>query len=281
MTTQILENNVNSLVGSVRDLMTSEVRAVEQTTNVDEVADLMAEYDLRRVVLVDDQQHVVGVVSQRDVVKHYLFAEQATTVEDASGERVVQIGSLVTREKPITITANVPLIKAAFVLATNKIGCLPVVGTGHRLEGLLTTSDLINHLTGHSRPALESEFQFYTPSSETRAKTPAYVRRATGEVVIPLASLDKPQEITEFAALGYDPATERILVKFVAEHDTAAGTLKVKRDKENAVIGASDFVAHFHLAGKATAFDVLPHRDSRYLILAPRSVAREPAASTP
>ena len=65
---------------------------------------------------------------------------------------------------PVTVLPNSPLLKTAFVLATNKIGCLPVVCVGHELQGMLTTTDLLRHVTGHARQSLETGFQFYSPN---------------------------------------------------------------------------------------------------------------------
>ena len=125
----------------VRDVMTKEVQTSPPTALIAEVAEQMTDQNIRRVVVVDAQQRVLGVVSQRDVLRHYLATEQGDTpaVEPQNAE----IQTLISRNKPVTVLPDLPLNKAAAVLAANKIGCLPVVGLKRELVGILTTTDLL------------------------------------------------------------------------------------------------------------------------------------------
>ena len=64
---------VSELVtGAVRDAMTHDVQSALADEPVYNVAVQMAKNHLRRIVIVDHRNRVVGVVSQRDMLRHFL-----------------------------------------------------------------------------------------------------------------------------------------------------------------------------------------------------------------
>lgn len=256
-----------SLTGMVRDVMTKEVQTTTPTAPVSEVAHLMSANDGHRIVIVDPLQRVLGVVSQRDVLRHYLTAAENGTVDVAMN---AEIQTLVSREKPVTVLPDLPLVKAAAVLAGNKIGCLPVVGLKRELVGILTTTDLMRRVTGHGAETLEKSFQFYTPASVARVKLPAYIRKQSGELVIPMKCMDNREAVTSLVVLGYDAKSGRILLKFVTEGTEGEGAMRTRIEEDCLVISASGFVSHFDLIGKTSAFDVSVHKDNKYVVLTPR-----------
>lgn len=261
------------LAGTVRDAFTEDVYTVKHDAPVAEAIELMTQCNLRRVIVIGANNRVVGVISQRDILRHYLSAQNKAALGTEQPYDKEPTGNLLSKKNAITVTPDVSLIKAAVVLATNKIGCLPVVGFEEEPLGVLSTTDVLRHMTGKGKGMLETSFQMYTPAAEVRAKMPAYIRQKTGDVVVPLKALKKRDAATNFAILGYDRGSGRILIKFVPEFNADEGVLRTKRDKDNLVIAASDFVVRFQLTGKATAFDVSDHNGSRYLILTPRQNA--------
>lgn len=261
-------HTTQTLTGMVRDVMTKEVQTTAPTTLVSEVAHQMSANDAHRIVIVDPLQRVIGVVSQRDLLRHYLAAvESGSSVEVAMG---AEIQTLISRDKPVTVLPDLPLVKAAAVLAANKIGCLPVVGLKRELVGILTTTDLMRRLTGHGGDTLEKSFQFYTPASVARVKLPAYIRKLTGELVIPLKCMDNRDAVTPLVVLGFDAKSGRILIKFVTEGTESEGAMRTRVEEDCVIISASGFVTHFDLIGKTSAFDVSVHKDNKYVVLSPR-----------
>jgi CBS domain-containing protein len=260
--------HAQSLSGMVRDVMTKEVLTTVPTTAVFEAAQLMAEADTHRIVILDSLQRVLGVVSQRDVVRHYLSAADAGLDIDTAMHAEIQ--TLVSRDKPVTVLPDLPLVKAAAVLAANKIGCLPVTGLKRELVGILTTTDLLRRMTGHGGDTLEKSFQFYTPASVARVKLPAYIRKLTGELVIPLKCMDNRDAVTSLVVLGFDAKSGRILIKFVTDGTEGEGAMRTRVEDDCVIISASGFVTHFDLIGKTSAFDVSVHKDNKYVVLSPR-----------
>jgi CBS domain-containing protein len=264
---QSFEHATQTLPGTVRDVMTKEVQTALPTTPIVEVAQRMSETDTHRTVIVDSLQRVVGVVSQRDVLRHYLSAAETGELDALMN---AEIQTLVTRDKPVTVLPDLPLIKAAAVLAANKVGCLPVVGVKRELVGILSATDLLRRVTGRGGETLEKSFQFYTAASVARVKLPAYIRKLTGELVIPLKCMDNREAVTPQAVLGYDSRSGRILVKFVTDATEQDGAMRTRIEEDCAVISASSFVTHFDLIGKTSAFDVSVHKDNKYVVLSPR-----------
>lgn len=256
------------LQGTVRDIMVRDVRATLAHTPIVDVAKMMTQHNLRRVVVLDEYKRVVGIVSQRDIVRHCLLYEAQNPEAEVPATQV-EVGLLTANRQPVTVLPEVPLIKAATVLATNRIGCLPVVDDKGSLCGILTVTDLLRHLTGSAYSNLDAVFKFYAPAAEARSRTPAYIRRMNGDIVIPLKCLKNVEKLAKIVQLGFDEVRGRILIKFVEDEDFD-GAQKVIRDKEQIVIQASDFVSHFGLGGKANTFDVENLENGRYLVLTPR-----------
>jgi CBS domain-containing protein len=270
---QTMEDIALKLEGKVKAAMTEDVQSVSASTHVGDVADRMLDENLRRMIVVDGNDHVIGVVSQRDILRQYIAAQENNPSGSDCPFESVEIGTLLGRDRPVTASPDLPLAKAAAVLATNKIGCLPVVGYQGELMGMLTTSDVLRHITGGVSVRLESAFQMYSPTHEQKVKLPAYIRKASGELVIPLKRMDKPEACTKFAVLGYDGASGRILIKFVPDEAAGGGAdavMKARTDDGCLVVTASGFVTHYNLAGKTSAFDISSHKDNRYLVLTPR-----------
>jgi CBS domain-containing membrane protein len=265
-----LETAAELLSGSVEDVMTTDVHTALANATVAEVAKTMADNNLRRIVVLNHRKRVAGVVSQRDIIKGYLAGDDKRSSGGENSIGSAAIETLISRDKPVTVPPEVALVKAAVVLATNKIGCLPVVGVRQDLKGVLTTTDLLRHLTGDTGDSLESSFQLFTPASDARARMPAYIRKLSGDLVVPLTCLEDQRAETDWAVLGYDPPSGRILIKIIPGGNKNDDALAVKRDDEYLIIQASGFVNHFDLAGRTTAFDVSSHEGSRYLVLTPR-----------
>ena len=67
----------------VRDVMTSRLITVDPDQDLDEALRLMAEHQVRRLPVVEEDGKIVGIVAQADVAKH--------TSDEQTGELVQQI----------------------------------------------------------------------------------------------------------------------------------------------------------------------------------------------
>lgn len=127
----------------VRDLMTSDVTTLKRNDTLSLADDIMNLGRIRHLpVLDDDERELVGMVSQRDLFRGALAKALGY---GQRGQRKV-LDNLLVKEvmatDVVTTTPDTPLVEAAKILMTRKIGCLPVVDGG-RLVGILTEADFV------------------------------------------------------------------------------------------------------------------------------------------
>lgn len=131
----------------VRDLMTQDVVAVRPEDNLATLRDLMIDYNIRHIPVVDREKYVVGLVSHRDLLRHSLIERsdvpqslERSVLEEVRVEEVMTTGV-------VTVDPDSDIREAAQILLENKYGCLPVV-EGERLVGMLTESDFVKLMAG-------------------------------------------------------------------------------------------------------------------------------------
>ncbi|MGW2780190.1 CBS domain-containing protein [Streptomyces populi] len=135
---------------TVGDLMTTSVVEVRRDTGFKEIAKLLAEYDITAVPVVDDDERVVGVVSEADLLR-----KEAAQL-DPAGLLPVLHPRPADRRKAEATTAeglmNGPAVtagprwtavEAAQVMERHHVKRLPVVDEAGRLVGLISRADLL------------------------------------------------------------------------------------------------------------------------------------------
>lgn len=127
---------------TVGDLMTEVVYSLTPGDDLAAVQELMWEYDIRHVPIVDDVRRVVGIVSQRDLAR---VQSQAEAVFPISARldflKNTTVSEVMTRDVA-TIGPEDELRAAAQTMFDCKYGCLPVV-TDDQLVGILTEADFV------------------------------------------------------------------------------------------------------------------------------------------
>ncbi|MDD2551172.1 MAG: IMP dehydrogenase [Dysgonamonadaceae bacterium] len=98
--------------------------------NVADALALMAEYRIGGIPVVDDGNHLVGIVTNRDL----RFEKNMTKLID----------DVMTKENVITTGQSTDLESAAEILQEHKIEKLPVVDSNNKLIGLITYKDITN-----------------------------------------------------------------------------------------------------------------------------------------
>jgi len=95
---------------------------------VKDALDIMAEYHIGGIPVVDDEKHLVGIVTNRDL----RFERHLDKLID----------DVMTTENLVTTHLQTDLSAAAQILQENKIEKLPVVDKDNRLVGLITYKDI-------------------------------------------------------------------------------------------------------------------------------------------
>jgi len=126
----------------VSDVMSSKVLAVKNNETLAEVFRLMDENNFRHVPVVDEDKNIVGILSDRDILKHFVD-EDLKIASLSQGEYLSDhpVSELMTSD-PITVNCDTLLSEACQLLLESKFNCLPVVDNQY-LIGILTTSDVL------------------------------------------------------------------------------------------------------------------------------------------
>ncbi|MEV6667395.1 CBS domain-containing protein [Streptomyces nigra] len=137
-------------VGSV---MTTDVVRAEYGTPFKEVARLLARHHISGLPVVDDDEMVLGVLSETDLLARHA-AEPGTgkrfgldRLTRAGRRRAAKAeartaGQLMT-EPPITVHADDTIVEAARTMAQHRVERLPVLDEENRLVGIVTRRDLL------------------------------------------------------------------------------------------------------------------------------------------
>ncbi len=119
----------------VSDLMSTQLIVA----HIDDTMEF-AEFDMktanvRHVLVVDQNNRLAGVVSDRDVLRAF----------GARGDNSLILGAIMSTN-PITIGDIEPARKALEVMLEHKISCLPVEGEDGQLVGVVTETDFMRLL---------------------------------------------------------------------------------------------------------------------------------------
>ena len=128
----------------VQDVMTVDVRTCGPDANVAEVAQVMWENDCGIVPVVDADNQVRGVITDRDVcIALGTRNQRAATVRAAD----------VMSTEVLTSVANDELAAALATMRSGRVRRVPVLDTGGGLCGILSLDDVVLHIEQKSRDA--------------------------------------------------------------------------------------------------------------------------------
>jgi len=125
----------------VGDRMSKHPLTISATEPISEAHRYMQEQNIRHLPVVDKSGHMVGLVTEDDLLKAEPSSATSLSIwEIHSLLNQVKVKNVMVR-KAITTTEDTPIEDAAQLLLDHKIGCLPVL-RGDRLVGIITESDL-------------------------------------------------------------------------------------------------------------------------------------------
>jgi CBS domain-containing protein len=132
----------------VRDLMREGVFALLPDDDLLLAHRLMDGWRVRHAPVVEEDGLVVGILSQRDLLRHTLLGRQGVSreqlEEDLRGRRAKEVMSVHVE----TVEPDTPLFEAAARMYRAKLGCLVVTQGNGTLAGILTEADYVRHILG-------------------------------------------------------------------------------------------------------------------------------------
>jgi IMP dehydrogenase len=118
------------LVKQAEELIEREVQSVGPETTVAQVEELMSTHGIGGVPVVDDDDHVIGIVSRRDV----------RAIVNRRGREPIRA---IMTSSPITADESFTAEDALETMYTNKVERLPVTDETGRLIGIITMQDVL------------------------------------------------------------------------------------------------------------------------------------------
>ena len=117
----------------VADIMTGKVVTLSPHHSFSEAANLMNDRYFRHCVVVDAHGQIVGVISDRDILRALARNPNARS---KSLEQVMT-------HNPVTVRRNTPIADAVSKIVSKRINCLPVVEEDGSVCGIVTSTDLL------------------------------------------------------------------------------------------------------------------------------------------
>lgn len=143
----------------VRDVMTKDVATIDPAAPIGTALAVMATHGVHHLPVVDDDQRLVGVVSDRDL-RGAAFAPALEAHLSVAARRRLHgvatvVGGVRVRDAmtadPVTIDRDAPVARAAALMLEGRFSSLPVVERG-LLVGIVTERDALRALAATEPP---------------------------------------------------------------------------------------------------------------------------------
>ena len=127
---------------TVEEFMTTEPWTLREANSIADARAIMTERHIRHIPITDNDNRLVGLVTQRDILAATDPALLLTAKSESNPSGTeLKMSDIMIRNVSV-IGEKDSLREAAMYLQSHKYGCLPVVTNG-RLVGIITDSDFI------------------------------------------------------------------------------------------------------------------------------------------
>ncbi len=132
--------------GYMREKIQKKPVTISPDASFFEARALIHEKGIRHLPVVDKNNHLVGIVTDRDIREAAPSDATLLSIQELNyllGK--LKVGSIMTpKEKLITITPDTIIEEAVQLMHDHKIGCLPII-EGEKLYGIFTETDALAH----------------------------------------------------------------------------------------------------------------------------------------
>ncbi|HXV29443.1 MAG TPA: CBS domain-containing protein, partial [Sinorhizobium sp.] len=137
----------------VKDVMTTKVVKLSPDNSVRQAAKLMFEHHVSGIPVVDDEGHLLGVISEGDLIRRTELCSEASVLvanlaldpddrANAFARRCSwRVGDVMTAD-PVTIDEDAPVTRVARLMQERGIKRVPVIRDGE-LVGIVSRADLL------------------------------------------------------------------------------------------------------------------------------------------
>lgn len=142
----------------VNEIMTKDVVSIGADASISQVAELLFDDNLTGVPVVDGQKHVIGILTEYDLLSRqdhvhiptymkllsqFKIAKSDKSVQqEISKVQSLRVFDIMTRPV-VTISENTDVSEAARIFADERINPLPVVDGNGVLVGIISRADIV------------------------------------------------------------------------------------------------------------------------------------------
>jgi CBS domain-containing protein len=151
---------------TVQDIMIEQPICLGAKDNLAAAIEVMQTKEIRHLLIIDEQETFVGLISDRNILRSLPFAGRrpprppkkfrehlfATTPQANIPELPLE-SIMVPKPKVLHIPPGFSVLDAADIVHKKIISCLPVIDEQEKLRGIVTTTDLMRALLAAYKPA--------------------------------------------------------------------------------------------------------------------------------
>ncbi len=130
-------------------IMSAPVTTLTPETSILEAWALFRQTRYRHIPVVDGSGRLVGIVSDRDLLRYAAVNGRIPPYDDDSPEARTPIATLM-KTRVLTATPDTEIRQIARVLIEQHIGAMPIMDAAGRLRGIVTRSDILRALVTHA-----------------------------------------------------------------------------------------------------------------------------------
>jgi acetoin utilization protein AcuB len=140
----------------VRDVMRRTLLTIRPDAGVRDAAELMRAHRVRHLLVTDEREHLLGILTDRDL-RHAAFLPMLARHLNWEERRLrtPRVRDVMTWPV-VTIDAGADLVRAGLLMFERRIGSLPVTAEG-RLVGLITETDVFEAFRADAEQVLPAE----------------------------------------------------------------------------------------------------------------------------
>ena len=128
---------MSNMVALVKDYMIRKREIVSPDDSVQSAIELMVENDQGSVIVVDPDDKVVGIFTERDVLRRYLTSQ----------DKFLYLKVSEVMSSPVTtVSIETPVAEALAIMNRNNIRRLPVVDENKRMVGFVSWMEMFKNL---------------------------------------------------------------------------------------------------------------------------------------
>lgn len=126
-------------------MMRTDLITVHPDMPLSKARDMIEEKRINHLLVVDDEDELLGMISDRDVKQNWASSATTLSVHELNYLLNKLTVGMIMSKKIITIAPNTTIERAALIMQQNRINALPVVDK-NKLVGIITTTDVMGVL---------------------------------------------------------------------------------------------------------------------------------------